>query len=102
MASGQTPPEGSPDGKRANVNATGPDLDQTPTDDISAGIHNNKRKQNQFDKPEDDQDDSLSCRPHLKRKRNPDDLVTLGSIDNPDKLNLNFLTPALKRRFYGL
>ena len=100
-ASGQTPPEGGPDGKRAKVKATGSDLGRTPTDDISAGIHNNKRKQNKFDKPENDQDDTLSCRPHLKRKRNPDDLVTLGSIDNPDKLDLNFLTPALKRRFYG-
>ena len=55
---------------------------------------------NESDRPNEDEDATLDSRISLKRKRNPDDLINLESLDH-DEFNLNFLSPALKRRILG-
>ncbi len=72
----------------------------SPLEECNCNRNKRKRNTNECDRPTDHEDDSLDSKSYLKRKRNPDDLIDLGNIDH-DNLNLNFLRPALKPRFYG-
>ena len=97
---GRSSPVENPEENRAKVIKTSSDPGRNDTDELSAGNRKRKRNINECERPMDDADDPPDTKCNLKRKRNPDDLIDLGNIVH-DNSNLNFLSPALKRRIYG-